>query len=89
MSPEGDIFFYEVFVRMYLPLALEVYNKLIIDILGFMGVDEIKKHLFGLKAAVSVFFTSFTPTGVSYHNNKKCPCCVSLWLNFGHTLCRI
>ena len=34
----------EVFFRMYLPLALE---WLFIAILGFMVVDEIKKHVFG------------------------------------------
>ena len=33
---------------MYLPLALEVHNRLIIDSLGFMVVDKIRKHLLGL-----------------------------------------
>ena len=33
---------------MYLPLALEVYNRLFIDSLGFMSVYTIKKHLFQL-----------------------------------------
>ena len=46
LSQEGRIFVHEVFVRMYSPLALEVYNRLIS--LGFMVVDGIKKHLLGL-----------------------------------------
>ena len=44
-SWKGRIFYYEVFSRMYLPLALEVYNGLFIDMLGFMALDIIKKHL--------------------------------------------
>ena len=36
---EGHIFCHEVFFRMYLPLALEMYNRLFI--LGFMAVDKI------------------------------------------------
>ena len=32
---------------MYLPLALDVYNRLFIDRLGFMEVDEIKKSMSG------------------------------------------
>ena len=32
---------------MYLPVALEVYNRLFIDSSGFMAVDEIKKRLLG------------------------------------------
>ena len=31
-----------------LPLALEEYNQVFIDSLGFMAEDENKKHLFGL-----------------------------------------
>ena len=38
-SREGHIFCYEVFFGMYLTLALEVYNMLFIDILGFTAVD--------------------------------------------------
>ena len=33
---------------MYLPLALEVCNRLLDGSLGFMVVDKIKKHLSGL-----------------------------------------
>ena len=33
---------------MYLPLALEMYNRLFIDSLGLLAVYEIKKHLFQL-----------------------------------------
>ena len=47
-SREGRIFCHEVFFRMYLPLALEVHNRLIIDSLGFMVVDKIRKHLLGV-----------------------------------------
>ena len=38
-SREGCIICNEVFIRMYLPLALEVYNRLFIDSLDFMVVD--------------------------------------------------
>ena len=41
-------FCHEVFFRMYLPLALEVYNMLFVDSLkGFMAVNEFKKYLLG------------------------------------------
>ena len=33
---------------MYLPLTLEVYDRLFINSLGFMVVDEIRKHQLGL-----------------------------------------
>ena len=36
------------YFRMYFPLALEMYNKLFIDGLVFMAVDQIKKHILGL-----------------------------------------
>ena len=42
---KGHIFCHEVFFRMYLPLALEVYNRLSIDNLGFMAEDKIKGEL--------------------------------------------
>ena len=45
VSWEGQIYFHEAFFRMHLPLALEVYNGLFIDSLGFMAVDSIEKHL--------------------------------------------
>ena len=35
----------EVSFRMYLPLDMEVNKGLLIDYLGFMVVDTIKKHL--------------------------------------------
>ena len=38
-SREGHILCHEVFFRMNLPLALEVYNRLFIDSLGFNTVD--------------------------------------------------
>ena len=44
VSYERDI----IFFRMYLPLALEVYNISFIDSSGFMSVGKIKKHLLGL-----------------------------------------
>ena len=47
-SKEGRTFYHEVFFRMYVPLALEVYNRLFIDNLGFMAVHEIKKLILGL-----------------------------------------
>ena len=37
-----------IFFRMYLALALEVYNRLFINTFGFMVVDKIKKHMLGL-----------------------------------------
>ena len=44
-----DVFFcHEVFFRMYLPLALKVYDRLPIDSLGFMVAGRIKNHLSGL-----------------------------------------
>ena len=39
-----DVCFAMVFFNMYLPLALDVYNRLFIDSLGLMAVDEIRKH---------------------------------------------
>ena len=33
---------------MYLSLVLEMYNSMLIASLGFIVVDEIKKHLLGL-----------------------------------------
>ena len=33
---------------MYLTLALEVYNRLFIDSLGFVAVDIIEKHMLAL-----------------------------------------
>ena len=48
-SWEGCFFFcHEVFFSMYLPLALEVYNRLFMGSLGLMAVAKIKKHLLGL-----------------------------------------
>ena len=44
-SREGHIFCHEVFFRMYLPLASDVHNKLFIDMLSFIVVVKIKKHL--------------------------------------------
>ena len=44
---EGGIFCREVFSGMYFPLALEVYNRFLIDSFGFMVLDETKKHLLG------------------------------------------
>ena len=44
----GMYLLHEVFLRMYLPLVLEVYNRQCINNLDFMAVDEIKKCLFGL-----------------------------------------
>ena len=50
--PRGEyfhsIFCYEVYFRMYLPLALEVFYRLFIDSKCSMAVDKIKKHLLGL-----------------------------------------
>ena len=58
------MFCHEVFFRIHLPLSYEVYNRLIIDSLGFMVVDTIKKHLLGftqfntiLTLAVSSYLT--------------------------------
>ena len=45
----SKVFSNEVFFRMYLPLALEVYNRLFIDSLGFMAVERIKIHVSGTK----------------------------------------
>ena len=42
------MFCHEVFFRVYLALALDVYNRLFIDCLGFIAVDQIKKHIMGL-----------------------------------------
>ena len=39
---------HEVFFRMYLPLALEVYNQSFIGSLSLMAVGKFKKHLLGL-----------------------------------------
>ena len=36
------------FHRIYLPLVMEVLNRLFIDCLGFMMVNKIKKHLLRL-----------------------------------------
>ena len=70
------MFCHEAFFRMYLPLALEVYNRLFIESLGVLVVNEIKKHLLGsctqskyspcpsVLTSPSVSFTSFTPTVV-------------------------
>ena len=41
------MFCYEVYFRLYLPLALEVFYRLFIDSKCFMAVDKIKKHLLG------------------------------------------
>ena len=46
-SQGGRIFCHEVFIRMYVPLALEVYDRLFIDNKGCMAVHTIKKHLLG------------------------------------------
>ena len=40
LSQKGRIFGHEVAFRMYLPLALKVYNSLFIDSLGFMAVYD-------------------------------------------------
>ena len=39
---------WSIFFRMYLPLALEVYNRLFTDSFGFIVVNKIKKHPSGL-----------------------------------------
>ena len=44
---------------MYLPVALEVYNRLFMDILSFTRVDKIKKHLFGLTQSIYLPRPSF------------------------------
>ena len=44
LSWEGRIVCCDIFLRMYVPLVLE----LCIDTFGFMAVDKIKKHLLGL-----------------------------------------
>ena len=48
-SRKGFVFCHEVFFRIYLalPLALEVYNRMLIDSLCRMAVDEFKKLLLG------------------------------------------
>ena len=57
----GRSFCHEVFYRMYVPLALEVYNRPFIDNLGFMAVDKIKKHLLG---------PSFLPSPCRFGQNE-------------------
>ena len=47
-SQEGCILLHEVFFKMNLPLALDVYNKMFIDSLGFVVVDKSRKYLLGL-----------------------------------------
>ena len=42
------MFWYEVYLRMYLPLTLKMYNRLFIDSLGITVVERIKKHVLGL-----------------------------------------
>ena len=42
ISQEGCIFYHEVFFRMYLALALEVYNRLFIGSVCFMMLDKNK-----------------------------------------------
>ena len=37
--------FHWIFIRMYLLLGLEVFNRLFIDSIGFMVGDKIMKHL--------------------------------------------
>ena len=59
-----------IFFRRYLPLALEVYNGLLIDSLGVMAVGEIRKPLFGLTRDMCIclwanlvnILTSFLPS---------------------------
>ena len=51
-SLEGRIVCHAVFFRMYLPLALEVYNRLFINSLGFMVVDKVKTHLLRLTQSI-------------------------------------
>ena len=41
---------------MYLPLDLVVYNRLLIEYLGLVSVDKMKKHLPGLNN--SLFFSN-------------------------------
>ena len=41
------MFCHEAFFRTYLPLALDVYNRLFIESLGVLVVNEIRKHLLG------------------------------------------
>ena len=40
------------FAMKYLLLVSKVYNRLFIDSLGFMGVDESNKHLYGLSQSI-------------------------------------
>ena len=61
LSREGRMFCHEVFLRMYLPLTLEVYSIPLFDSLGFMPVDEIKKHLFGLISQIYSPWPLFLP----------------------------
>ena len=44
---------------MYLPLVLEVCNRLLIDCVGLISVDTIKKHLLGFTQSVYSIKTSF------------------------------
>ena len=48
---------------MYLPLALEVYDILLIDSFGFMAVNKIKKHLLGLISQINSPWPSFQNEG--------------------------
>ena len=68
-SREGRIFGHEVFFRMYLPLALQVYTRLFIDSLGFIVVRDTYWGSFSqidTLALIAVIW--FAPIGVPYHN---------------------
>ena len=67
----GTYFFcHEVFFRMYLPLALKVYDRLPIDSLGFMVAGRIKNHLSGLIHQIYSHWRSFLPSPFKFRQNE-------------------
>ena len=65
---KGGIF--EVFLKMYLPLALRVYNSLFIDSLCMMVVDEIKNHILGLTKSYILTLVLILPSSFGFAQNE-------------------
>ena len=68
---KGHTFCNEVFFRMYFPLALEVYNRLFIESLGFMAVDIIEKYLLGLAQLSNLNKAPMSAPETLYHRDDS------------------
>ena len=67
-----SLFAMKYFSRMYLPLALEVYNKLFISTLGFTAVIKSRNTWWGSLSQIYSHWPLFLPSPFGLKQSEGC-----------------